>query len=137
MRDGPTVARVALMMIARRGSPRKSLRKDLRPASPPGFFVCRQGRDSGPWMCFRRRPRPDMGRPADACTASLLAYKHDTDAINFNEINDVSYAICAVTRRRFPVGASPTRQTAPAGSNRSSYGGDEIAAAFGMRVTNW
>jgi hypothetical protein len=27
--------------------------------------------------------------------------------------------------------------TAPAGSNRSSYGGDEIAEAFGMRVTNW
>jgi hypothetical protein len=27
--------------------------------------------------------------------------------------------------------------TAPAGSNRSSYGGDEIAEAFGMRVTSW
>ena len=27
--------------------------------------------------------------------------------------------------------------TAPAGSNRSSYGGNEIAEAFGMRVTNW
>src|SRR5215813_7477325 len=27
--------------------------------------------------------------------------------------------------------------TAPAGSNRSSYGGDEIAEAVGMRVTNW
>src|SRR6202030_2462849 len=27
--------------------------------------------------------------------------------------------------------------TAPAGSNRSSYGGDEIAEAFGMRATNW
>src|SRR5579859_7713546 len=26
---------------------------------------------------------------------------------------------------------------APAGSSRSSYGGDEIAEAFGMRVTNW
>jgi hypothetical protein len=26
---------------------------------------------------------------------------------------------------------------APAGSNRSSYGGDEIAEAFGMRVTTW
>src|SRR5215831_17427877 len=26
---------------------------------------------------------------------------------------------------------------APAGSNRSSCGGDEIAEAFGMRVTNW
>src|SRR5215472_1099110 len=27
--------------------------------------------------------------------------------------------------------------TAPAGSNRSSYGGDEIAEAVGMRATNW
>ena len=26
---------------------------------------------------------------------------------------------------------------APAGSSRSSYGGDEVAEAFGMRVTNW
>ena len=26
---------------------------------------------------------------------------------------------------------------APAGSSRSSYGGDEIAEAFGKRVTNW
>jgi transposase len=26
---------------------------------------------------------------------------------------------------------------APAGSSRSSYGGDEIAEAFGMRVTHW
>jgi hypothetical protein len=26
---------------------------------------------------------------------------------------------------------------APAGSNRSSYGGNEVAEAFGVRVTNW
>ena len=37
---------------------------------------------------------------------------------------------CAVTRRRFPVGASPTRRFAPAGSNRSSQGGNEMAEAF-------
>jgi len=35
-------------------------------------------------------------------------------------------------RRRFPVGASPTRRKAPAGSNRSSHGGDEMAEAFGV-----
>ena len=40
--------------------------------------------------------------------------------------------VCAVTRRRFPVGASPARPTAPAGSNRSSHGGDEMAEAFGV-----
>ena len=39
--------------------------------------------------------------------------------------------VCAVTRRRFPVGASPTRQTAPAGSNRSRHGGNEMSEAFG------
>jgi hypothetical protein len=26
---------------------------------------------------------------------------------------------------------------APTGSNRSSHGGNEVAEAFGMRVTNW
>ena len=35
-------------------------------------------------------------------------------------------------RRRFPVGAGPTRRNAPAGSNRSSHGGDEMAEAFGV-----
>jgi hypothetical protein len=38
---------------------------------------------------------------------------------------------CAVTRRRFPVGARPTRGFAPAGSNRSRHGGDEMSEAFG------
>src|SRR4051812_46130148 len=37
---------------------------------------------------------------------------------------------CAVQRRRFPVGASPTPRFAPAGSNRSSHGGNEMAEAF-------
>jgi very-short-patch-repair endonuclease len=40
------------------------------------------------------------------------------------------HRVCAVIRRRFPVGASPTRRFAPAGSNRSSHGGDEMAEAF-------
>ena len=35
------------------------------------------------------------------------------------------------------MGARPTRRPLPAGSNRSSYGGDEIAEAFGMRVTKY
>src|ERR1700724_3275625 len=34
-------------------------------------------------------------------------------------------------------GCEPHPATAPAGSNRSGYGGDEIAEAFGMRATNW
>src|SRR6516162_10698273 len=40
---------------------------------------------------------------------------------------------CAVKRRRFPVGARPTRRFAPAGSNRSSHGGNEMAEAFDWR----
>jgi hypothetical protein len=40
---------------------------------------------------------------------------------------------CAVQRRDFPVGDGPHPATfAPAGSNRSSRGGDEAAEAFGV-----
>jgi hypothetical protein len=43
---------------------------------------------------------------------------------------------CAVERRRFSVGESPTRQDAPAGSNRSNCGGNEAVEASGVqRVT--
>src|SRR5215470_1213501 len=48
-----------------------------------------------------------------------------TVAVAFDEVNAVSS------------GCKPHPATAPAGSNRSSYGGDEIAEAFGMRATNW
>ena len=34
-------------------------------------------------------------------------------------------------------GCKPHPANAPAGSNRSSYGGNEVAEAFGKRVTNW
>src|SRR5262249_40024323 len=34
--------------------------------------------------------------------------------------------VCAVKRRHSPVGARPTRRIAPAGSNRSSHGGNEM-----------
>jgi len=41
-----------------------------------------------------------------------------------------------VKRRRFPVGESPTRRNAPAGSNRSNCGGNETVEASGdQRVT--
>jgi hypothetical protein len=35
------------------------------------------------------------------------------------------------------VGESPTRQNAPAGSNRSNYGGNEVVEAFGEAVTKY
>src|SRR6516162_6391196 len=45
---------------------------------------------------------------------------------------------CAVERRRFSVGESPTRRDAPAGSNRSNCGGNETVEASGdQRVTKY
>ena len=38
---------------------------------------------------------------------------------------------CAVTRRRFSSGCKPHPATAPAGSDRSRHGGDEMSEAFG------
>src|SRR5208337_1959192 len=40
-------------------------------------------------------------------------------------------------RRRFPVGESPTRRIAPAGSNRGNCGGNETVGAFGEAVTKY
>ena len=37
----------------------------------------------------------------------------------------------------FSSGCKSHPATTPAGSNRSSYGGNEMAEAFGMRVTIW
>ena len=60
------------------------------------------------------------------------------------ELNGLSSGasnVCALGVRRAKAalssGCKPHPATAPAGSNRSSYGGDEIAEAFGMRATNW
>jgi hypothetical protein len=41
------------------------------------------------------------------------------------------FVACAVKRRRFSSGCKPHPATAPAGSNRSSHGGNEVAEAFG------
>ena len=39
--------------------------------------------------------------------------------------------VCAVLRRRFPVGANPHRANCSSRKLRSSYGGNEMAEAFG------
>src|SRR5712672_180903 len=44
---------------------------------------------------------------------------------------------CAVRRRRFSSGCKAHPATAPAGSNRSRHGGDEMSEAFGERVTTY
>src|ERR1700730_4643460 len=43
------------------------------------------------------------------------------------------FSTCAVTRRRFSSGCKPHPATAPAGSDRSRHGGDEVSEAFGER----
>ena len=59
-----------------------------------------------------------LGRSKDPLPSTATTYRRDLQ----RPVN-----VCAVTRRRFPVGASSHPATAPAGSNRSSHGG-EIAA---------
>jgi len=61
------------------------------------------------------------------CRGDLFLFitRRDVPATN----NDCERA-CAVTRRRFPVGARPTRRFPPAGSKRSSHGCDEMTEAF-------
>jgi hypothetical protein len=49
---------------------------------------------------------------------------------------DSPFWVCAVTKAALSSGCKSHPANAPAGSSRSSYGGDEIAEAFGMRVTN-
>ena len=44
---------------------------------------------------------------------------------------------CAVSKAALSSGCKSHPANAPAGSSRSSYGGDEIAEAFGMRVTKY
>ena len=44
---------------------------------------------------------------------------------------------CAMTRRRFPVSGRPTRRFAPAGSNRSRHGGDEMSEASTLCLNDY
>src|SRR5215813_8728478 len=83
--------------------------------------------DIGVWACQNGalrefQPALDLSRPGSGRTAaehieSASAVRRDKAALSS--------------------GCKSHPATAPAGSNRSSYGGDEIAEAFGMRVTNW
>jgi hypothetical protein len=80
-----------------------------------GSGLCRSDRKSGcvPFMStLMLHPRFTLQRvTAESCNGPLW--------------------VCAVTRRRFSSGCKPHPATAPAGSNRSSHGGNEVAEAFG------
>ena len=73
-----------------------------------------------------RMPPTTIGSPCSAacCVHRRPSCKPEGGCCEWPE------SACAVKRRRFPVGARPTRQFAPAGSNRSSHGGNEMAEAF-------
>src|SRR5271154_6855116 len=76
-------------------------------------------------LAIVRRCRGDHSRLG--CALMLCYLRHPGRPLRANERPP---SACAVTRRRFPVGARPTRRIAPAGSNRSSHGGNEMAEAF-------
>ena len=81
-------------------------------------------------------PAPGLPGPEDigptGQTSRVVSVPAQASALirKFLAIVDVSVGVCAVQRRRFPVGAKPHPATAPAGSNRSSHGGNEVAEAF-------
>ena len=68
---------------------------------------------------------------AKAMCASAYVLRKAQSWATAAEIEEGLRLACAVKRRRFPVGESPTRQPAPAGSTRSDYGGNEMVEASG------
>ena len=65
-------------------------------------------------------------------------YADENGETHFRDI-DIEMSEAGVRRDKAALssGCKSHPAIAPAGSSRSSYGGDEIAEAFGMRVTNW
>src|SRR5712672_1197969 len=83
-------------------------------------FYCLPGRAGGSPLAIR--PRAPDSCSVEACNSSpgqesALGVRRDKAALSS--------------------GCKSHPATAPAGSNRSSYGGNEVAEAFGVRVTNW
>src|SRR5712671_760107 len=75
---------------------------------------------SGMNCCKRRKIRSDCSAKADARQIAIQPkiIRHDLPpmtAVRESNSTDISmegpFRVCAVKRRRFPVGASPTRQT--------------------------
>ena len=66
-------------------------------------------------------------RVLDFLGSILLSTTLGPGSISLN----VRFWACAVKRRRFSSGCKAHPATAPAGSNRSNYGGNEMVEAFG------
>jgi hypothetical protein len=52
-------------------------------------------------------------------------------------LDDASVVAVRGEKAALSSGCKSHPATAPAGSNRSSYGGNEMAEAFGKHVANW
>src|SRR5262249_9700900 len=76
-----------------------------------------------------------VGPPTQGCPRASSCPGQERQADGTQSLGQITVPgqllVWAVGRRRFRVGASPTRQIAPAGSNRSSHGGNEVAEAYG------
>ena len=76
-------------------------------------------------------------RPDQDPSALTLAPRLPTSSSSRVVASQRPVLACAVKRRRFPSGCKPHPANAPAGSNRSNYGGDEVVEAFGEAVTKY
>ena len=94
--------------------------KPSLPSDEPSSARARPDRPSGFLRCSEHVPSTSRAVP-ERCP------KRPGNRISHGQGR---FWACAVPRRRFPVGARPTRRFAPAGSNRSSHGGNEMAEAF-------
>ena len=99
-------------------------------AAPPGLGT------GGGWVCDRVVGCVLGVRPTRGCVLSLgaaiisVCFFCATTVIG-KPAEEGRLSTCAVTRRRFSSGCKPRPATAPAGSNRSRHGGDEVSEAFG------
>ena len=110
--------------IMRRTGTTWQLEQRIKPF-PLGSSDCRRNtvdNSRSPRSQWYPGPRPTTPRSAQVGVRARAGVAIDT--------HEGPHRVCAVTRRRFPVGARPTRRFAPAGSNRSSHGGNEMAEAF-------
>lgn len=87
------------------------------------------------WCGVNAALMPRLNTPWLSKVLELQAALYDCfTQVTYRPLNatmNVSFGCAPCKGGAFPVGESPTRRTAPAGSNRSNYGGNEMVEAFG------